>query len=529
MKRRDLLQAIPGALVGAGATGLAAGDERPGPVTPDAATGTATATTSGIDDCAEDDGVSLRCLGKQLDPERPAERLGGHRPPELRSGSVDRDLDYLTPVHTPTWLETPTVVSDTQRKRRARRRGRDAGMMNGQDKGLLELYRYPPGVSEASVREVVTRHRGGEAFSMLFLNAALFEILEYVQPHYDDIRQRAPEIGRMIRNQGYDIVGLNEVWYKYQRDAVVAGSDPKTVYAPDADDNGIEGNSGLLAMTLGDDGTPPTVVERNVKYFDLIDATLREIGAAKGWLHLEIDLGVAPGNVDLFVTHLNAGHKGENGQYRRKRLLQLLDLGAAIQDRNQERPENVSVLGGDFNVLGNLPEYDVIVDYLDDRADMQDAWLTRGGEVSMTSYYEDQDFWPSSRDAPDWPSGCRNYEKGCHCDDYQSAPYPQKPEWVTVDDNSRLDYVFVERPKDDHEIRIDLKRVRRKLFPRLDSETIGRYTGNSRTARTTDCANEKLDCGVVEETIDPADCDNEPYLSDHMGLEVEILASDPTS
>lgn len=519
MKRRDLLQAIPGALVGASA----AGDGRPGPATPDAAT-----TENGIDDCADGDGVSLRCLGRQLDPERPARRLGGNRPPELRSNDPNHDLSYLTPVQTPTWLDMPTVVSDTQRERLARRRGRDAGMMNGRDKGLLELYRYPPSASEPSVRKVARRHRTGESFSMLFFNTALFEILEYIQPHYDDIRQRAPEIGKMIKNQEYDIVGLNEVWYKYQRDAVVAGADPKDVYAPDADDNGIEGNSGLLAMTLGDDGTPPTVVERNVKYFDLIDATLREIGAAKGWLHLEIDLGVAPGNVDLFVTHLNAGHKGENGQYRRKRLLQLLDLGAAIQDRNQERPENVSVLGGDFNVLGNLPEYDVIVDYLDDRADMQDAWLTRGGEVSMTSYYENQDFWPSDRDAPDWPSGCRNYEKGCHCDDYQSAPYPQKSEWVTVDDNSRLDYVFVEQPKEDHEIRIDLKRLRRKLFPRLDSETIGRYDGNSPKARATDCANEKLDCGVVEETIEPGDCDNEPYLSDHMGLELEILASDPT-
>lgn len=387
-------------------------------------------------------------------------------------------------------------------------------MAHRKDKGLFELHRFASGRIPASFRELVDRNQSGSVFKLLFFNAALFRAFGFAT-QYADINQRKREIGRMLRAKEYDIVGLNEVWLSQQIETLL-GEAGDIVWAgsPFGNDNDAPDNNGLLTVLLDNDaGSPPTHEGTSYGFYNrLTSAAGLDNIVRKAWQYTEIDIGRA-GNLDFFLTHLNHAQGAE--KYRKARLNQVDELIKAVKTHSKD--ENVTVVGGDLNILGNRQEYDELIRRMDEHVGLEDVWLTRGGQVARTSWFDDLEYWKGSS-APDWPWYCPDYDDGCVCNPYVDKTRSHHDGKVLKDKNSRLDYVFIEAPTEDHDLRIDIKRIRRKLFPRTYSEV----TGNSlEWRRTIDCATETADCPTGS-----THCNTEPYLSDHMGLEIEILAND---
>lgn len=116
---------------------------------------------------------------------------------------------------------------------------------------------------------------------------------------------------------------------------------------------------------------------------------------------------------------------------------------------------------------------------------MRDLWRSRGGNVGATAHSKSS---PQNRCAfdPDEP--------GPHyCDDYTEDE---------TDDTARIDYVFVADPVSYNSFDLDVSRVRRRPFPRVDRE-VGAFFR------------------------DPEDDEGPNYLSDHLGLELTVVASRP--
>lgn len=525
MKRRDLLRTVSTAcIVGSTAvgTGTATRERLPRPE-----------QRADSRDCQDvaGDAVSLRNIGCEMDPARPATRVGGNLPAEFRGPDANafHRLGPYKPVDPQDWNDTQdqTTLND-DRETTVKEHARDLGMAHREDKGILELHRYASGGGDPSVREVARRHREGHEFKLLIFNAGLFEFAGSGTQHLD-IDQRKHEIGTMLKREGYDVAGLCEVWLPDHEEAI-------TDNAGDVDsrwksnDGFLATNNGLLTLVSNDSPGPNATIESSaLGEFDPEDAEGLDANVRKGFLHTEIDL--KHGCVDLFVTHLN--HRWEEERYPEARQAQIDTLLEQMDQITEDG--NVTIVGGDFNVLGNRVEYDEMVRKMDERRQLQDVWLTRGGAVANTSWFashfywngdgfekpgeDGEQSWPDDSDEPDWPWVCEKYHEGCHCEPYQQtrrvSRYDDDPT-VRIDKNARLDYVFLEEPKPSHDFHVDVKRVRRKLFPRIPQGASGQGQNEQDAI---DCATTMADC--PEDTS----CDFEQYLSDHMGLELELVVS----
>lgn len=547
MKRRELLQTVSSACIAVGESAVTVtergGSDQSSRGDRDGVAGSNYSghRGSGCDTPgASGDALSLRRIGCEMDSERPAERLGGNFPPEFRESgaNVQHRTNPYVPVDPQWWNDSNDQAElNDARERGVKEHARDLGMAHRQDKGILELHRYPSGGGAASVEEVARRHRNGNEFKILFFNAALFRVAGQPTQHRD-LEQRKQEIGRMLNDRGYDIAGLCEVWYPDQAEAIVENAgELEEVYRNN--DAGLEGNNGLLTLVSKDSPGPSDNIESaNLGVYPSSSAP-----TLKGWLHTEINLG--PGNIDFFVTHLN--HQWNVPDHAADRQAQ---IGRLIEDGLDEvsSPGNVTVLGGDFNVLGNRVEYDQMIRKLDEEGDLelQDVWLTRGGAVSKTTWFASNKYWrgdgffehtgPGGEQEameegdtirgdtePHWPWDCENYHENCRCDPYQQTREVEQGdtyETVRIDKNTRLDYVFVEKPKPQHDLNVDIKRVRRRLFPRMTQEAKRRSDLTADQQAAIDCGLEVSDC-----QLDSIYCNTEQYLSDHMGLELEIVAS----
>lgn len=464
---------------------------------------------------ASSESVSLRCIGRRLDAERPAKRIGGNRPPELRDSGTDVDqfVDYYLPIEKVSWNEKSKEVLENIRRHRVRRHARDLGMAHRRDKGVLELHRFQSEPERASLRDIVERHQSGDEFRLLLFNAGLFRA-SGVATQYADINQRKREIGRMIRSEEYDIVGLNEVWFPSQQNSILANvGDVVWWGSPPYNDGDAIGNNGLMTLLVDNEGgLAPALASTPVEstafgLYGKFDAAGVDLFADKGWQYTEIDLG-REGNLDFFVTHLNHAQGGPG--FRGAREDQIDDLLDAVDKHSKD--ENVTIVGGDFNVKGTRNEYDEMIEAMDERADLQDVWLTRGGKIARTSYFDEERFWPLFYDLPPglWDYKC--YHEDCYCDPYIDISHEHR-----FKRNERLDYLFVEAPKESHKITVDIKRARRKLFPRV---TDNYASPNEPWQGSLDCAIETADC-----PFGTTHCDTESYLSDHMGLELTLLVN----
>lgn len=395
-----------------------------------------------------------------------AERMDPVRPPNRLRGLKDHDYNKTDESK---WLQG----GDTSKKLAA-----DFGLYHSKQKGLFQVHRN----SNMSFRSIIERHSGTQSNShkLLFYNTYL---MDTTFKSYPLIEKRASELGRMIAKDEYDIVCLCEVFTsnvnRYIKENIVSRGNRswQEAFGPDSDWRNISG--GLYGLVSGNNQN--LLDYKNKAYSDGGEGA--DEFANKGWMLMEIDLG--PGILDIYVTHADAGK--EDVDSRKK---QLTELTSAIRNRQREKPKNITMAVGDFNVYSGEEEYGWLLKRMYEICGMRDLWLTRGGKASATQAYQ------SKCTVEKFPY--------CACNDYNEENFG----------GTRLDYVFIQDPKSTHTMNLDFSRLLRRSFPRL--KPCGEILKSEFTKLEN--ANKLLPYGVPKLPI-------MKNLSDHIGLHVEMFSS----
>lgn len=331
----------------------------------------------------------------------------------------------------------------------------------------------------ATTGSVGAAPRTSEDHRFLFWNTWLLDGVELPTGNVaakPDFRERSAEIGQALDEVGYDVIGLCEVFDSEERDRIEDNMDRevRSRAGPDGESIWPFGQiqlSGGKHTLLAGRGDERRFVRAHERVFD--DRGGKDCDADawsnKGVLHTEINLG--PGNVDLFTTHMFAGGglpwcDGTDADREAVRSSEMQDLRETI--REHARPENVTVVAGDFNIQADTTEYlETIVPMLDE-FDLVDLWArdhAASGGTGGTAV------------------------ESASIDTDQGLPYHA----TSADEPGRIDYVFVQRPKPSHAIELDLGELRRATFWR-----------------------ELADPGQFSTDDGPN------YLSDHMGLDADM-------
>jgi hypothetical protein len=304
---------------------------------------------------------------------------------------------------------------------------------------------------------------------------------------------RALEIGTALRQDGYDLAALCEAFNTRERELILeawpAAEKPFVAEGPDNSGKAIVASSGLF--TIGSESRIShlyqrhTFTERGNRYRDA------DAWANKGVLLTEVDLGFGQARLEVYSTHLFAGGGIPNlpdvdelgldqelseEERLRIKLAQVDELVEVV--RRYHRPNNVALIVGDFNTDADNPDaYGSLIDKMHS-LDMEDIWAMRNGTVGYTSS-DPSELGPSRFSVLD--------ADGRYCNDFDT---PQDSAGGRV--GGRIDYVFVERQKPEHGFLLDVTRPRRRLFPRLQGAP---------------------------------DFDKIQFMSDHVGLEVTLMAT----
>jgi hypothetical protein len=340
--------------------------------------------------------------------------------------------------------------------------------------GLLGL---PLGSSAASAApSTEPDHR------LLVWNAWLLEvsILGVTVESAPEPDERAFEVGEALAANGYDIAALCEVFGDGFRNGVRDGLDSggaahRDRVGPTADWNDVGPGSGLQTHLTGSRAdrliVSTTEMEYDEKGAEWCDS---DYYAHKGVLHTEINVG--PGNIDLYSSHMFAGGglpfcDGTPTDRYEARGNQADELIAFVE--STARPQNVTMVMGDFNISRERDEYDHLRRLMDELG-MYDAWEAHGGNP-------EPGYAGTNDDA---------FGEGCLVDPSGEPPYYCN-EADSSDAGNRIDYILVEEPKPEHTFELDVGGMKRASFWR-----------------------EKGD------PLEFADAEGSPnYLSDHMGLE----------
>lgn len=322
-----------------------------------------------------------------------------------------------------------------------------------------------------SLRNVVDRHREGVTHRVLWQNVKLPLAVpgEWGPTERGYRRARARAWGEHIGHAGADVVGMCELNSDDLLTRVKRGYD---AWYPDTDRQWEKKDLGVLVGKRSDDDAS---VQRNVvhtegKQFDnggpAVAGTSKE-----GWMRAVVEVPPLPGNpkFEVFVTHLQpvfesagtVGSANEDAKLAAK-ISQMRELRDEIAERNDEKPSQPKIVMGDFNIQsasrGSLLQDDSGVrngQYFSnfmqqmDSVGMQDAWLTHGGPG------------PANSDC--------TFQSDYVCDPFD--PTPNRGDANTTDgqrrsyyQGNRLDYVFVEKPKPDHDLHLDVSRVKNVVF-----------------------------------------------------------------
>lgn len=435
---------------------------------------------SSSQDIAGGAAISLQSIGEWMDPQRPPKRVRGNEPPwenrpEVSAGQL---CSYEHDGKRRRYAENPEE---------SRANAYDLGMVNRDEngvdntplseKGFLELHRWADAGDSLrtqhtnseertrtySLRSIVDRHVEGIRHKILWQNVRM--------PKFgsDKESQRAMAFGELFGTDDYDIVAMCELSQSsyletladlYENEYSQGGSVHRDWTGSPPSDMG-----GVVAETD----------ERTVSYSgDTFDSNF---GVNKeGWQRFDIELpsdrfGEDVG-FEIISTHLDSGNSGMDIGIREN---QLRDLAAIIEDRQSARPNWPKLLMGDLNIHSQRENHTFLLEELS-AVDMQDAWQTYGGPARRMGKGSCE-----PRTDPD--------EQICHCADFHEMG------------GNRFDYVFLEEPKEVHDVRLDLSRMWRTAWQQscYTREQMGEYE----------------DAFVVEGN----------RLTDHHGIGFELLTS----
>jgi endonuclease/exonuclease/phosphatase family metal-dependent hydrolase len=323
------------------------------------------------------------------------------------------------------------------------------------DKGIIENHRWiDSGKREdqsedwRSIRKVVDRHQTGVWHRMLWQNVKLISTSGILGAR----RNRAEEFGKRFGSAGFDIIGMCELPSKNLLKHVRQGYDESH---PDTDQEWAPKDLGVL---IGRRSEEENAIKRNIthaesKQFENTGPFLT--GPSKeGWLRVVIEVPPITGSpkFEVFVTHFQPVTAGNVDAKLQTKIDQMRELANEIQERNREKPQHPKILLGDLNIhSGGRGKGFSSDEFIDDDSGvakgqyfsnlmqqmhsvgMQDAWLTYGGPG------------PANKE-------CSKID-GYLCD-------PFNPENKDYFCSSRIDYAFIEEPRPDHALQIDVSRTK---------------------------------------------------------------------
>ncbi|MFC7196432.1 endonuclease/exonuclease/phosphatase family protein [Halosimplex aquaticum] len=293
---------------------------------------------------------------------------------------------------------------------------------------------------------VDTSRAAAESYRFLWVNSWLSNGTEGVagipvdiaaKPQYE---QRAEELGQRLGQDGYDIVGLCEVFDDQHGTVtdnyVSAAGSGESVSGPAAD--GGEKGAGLLDLVSGVSVTDQATLEYEAEpsgNFTYVDAHV-----GKGVNYAELDLG--PGKIDMFTSHLVTGSLlpwADSGDedIPALREQQIDELGGFVDQHASD--DAITVVAADFNIAPGDEAYDALTTFASDR-DLYDVWEEHGtghGGTEDNAIFDGCNFDPSG--AP--PAYCPNDDAG-----------------------ERIDYVFIEESQSAHAMDLTVDSVRRRVF-----------------------------------------------------------------
>jgi hypothetical protein len=318
-----------------------------------------------------------------------------------------------------------------------------------------------------------------------------------------ELKPRALEIGT-IAGKEYDIVSLCEAFSHERRMQILGAAHTAgrpTQYAEGPDDSGD--------TTLADGGLFTLVFQRSIlkSAWTIFDGDARgayfrdaDAWANKGVLLTVVDVGV--GHLEIYSTHLVSG--GDlitvpawvpvlnilfpELSDSEKLALQLKQVDRLLAFYKQHHdPKNVAMVVGDFNLRADVKKrYDALVAKMAS-INMRDVW----------PYYRLPPIDPQQNPIPHGSTSSGRDEAGHSSSTLWEVCQPSDAaycdDWAkTEGTSSRIDYIFVENPAKHHKFMLDVSRIRRRSFLRQHS-------------------------GIEE-----------LYLSDHVGLEISLIASPRT-
>jgi hypothetical protein len=300
------------------------------------------------------------------------------------------------------------------------------------------------------------------------------------------LNERAREIGPKLMgpmslapglDKSYEIIALCEVWTQEARNQIAAAT-PQCAHIAGPDKTGSKAlkGSGLYQVFSNH-----RVLEQHFMVFNNRGDELRDADAwaSKGVLLTRIDVGV--GIIDLYGTHLYSGDglidlpsmglgklsEAEKSSIRNAQLDEFV-----IYFNETHLRSNIAIFCGDFNIAANKDLIDKM-----NTINIEDVALRP--PVGPDAYEE---------------SGGTHGGEDAGGDRFNAMCDISKDIAFCCDPNGKpsgecIDYIFIERPTEDHTFNLDVSRLRRRLFLR-DQATEGQY-----------------------------------FLSDHLGLDVTLIAS----
>lgn len=182
---------------------------------------------------------------------------------------------------------------------------------------------------------------------------------------HERVSERVVEAARRVKAEGYDLVGLQELWFDgdaaaFQREAGLEGS---------ARAGGPWFGSGLMVLSRW-----PVVATAHAA-FSAVRPSLRhplegEALADKGWLMARV--ATPKGELDVYSAHTVADYPEAHNRFIR--LTELYELSEAIREHSAGR---AFVVLGDLNSGRGDPEFDAFMDLLG----LADACEPRGREA----------------------------------------------------------------------------------------------------------------------------------------------------
>jgi len=297
---------------------------------------------------------------------------------------------------------------------------------------------------------------------------------------------RADELGRRLAGR-YDVAALCEVFDPSEQRAIMAGwyrrdrggagrPRPRTASGPPERVRRVPlvKTSGLFTVVDGPRVARTATQAYRFRGHRFLDA---DAWAHKGALLVEVDVGLGA-NLEVYSTHLiwggdlllrrERGHRSAVADFRQAQSHELLDFV-----RRTHTPGNATLIVGDFNIdaLHPSPAYADLTGAMGD-AGFDDLWLARGtgpGHTCDARVLREAIAVPD----PDAPDLCR--------DDLE-AP-------AAAGAGKRIDFAWLRRPATGDGVAVEVEAVRRACFPRAPG--VDGY-------------------------------DELPYLSDHLGLHLEL-------